>query len=434
MKPYFKIILIVVIGISYNSMNGKNHDEILIDSLKSSHQISFFGEGDVPDKDSVRALVDMFYLDQFRHFQDPRAPYFLFMSKDSKFAMGIGGVVRMRGWYDWGGVIEENGFIPYSIAIPRNEINRQKIASTPAGSALFFKVIGRNHRLGDYQIYIEANFNGYQARDFHLKKAYATINDWTIGYAMSSFSDPVTNPPTLDAQGPSARVQTTAVLVRWMHNFNKNWTGAASLEMPNSQIDGNNTTTMACDDRLPNLAVFGQYSWNKSDHVRLSGILRNMTYRNLLIQQNKNELGWGLQLSSIWHPTKQLVLYATVNGGQGYGSFTGDLIMGNFDLINNPNRPGEMYTPSSIAWFGAAQYYIKNNLFVSMTLGQERFLPQHHVSPTTYKYGLYSAYNVFWDITPRVQVAAELNLGKRMNFDGHHNYARRFCLMAQFSF
>jgi hypothetical protein len=42
--------------------------------------------------------------------------------------------------------------------------------------------------------------------------------------------------------------------------------------------------------------------------------------------------------------------------------------------------------------------------------------------------------NVFWDITPRVQVAAEVNLGKRQNFNGEHNYARRACLMTQFSF
>ena len=46
--------------------------------------------------DSIRSMIDLFYVDQFRHFQDPRAPYFLFMSKDANLAMGIGGVVRIR--------------------------------------------------------------------------------------------------------------------------------------------------------------------------------------------------------------------------------------------------------------------------------------------------------------------------------------------------
>ena len=34
-------------------------------------------------RDSIQRIVDMFYYDQFRHFQDPAAPYFLFMSKDA---------------------------------------------------------------------------------------------------------------------------------------------------------------------------------------------------------------------------------------------------------------------------------------------------------------------------------------------------------------
>ena len=57
-------------------------------------------------KDSVEKMLNMFYVNQFRHFQDPRAPYFMFMSKSNNLAMGIGGVVRIRGYYDWNGSIQ----------------------------------------------------------------------------------------------------------------------------------------------------------------------------------------------------------------------------------------------------------------------------------------------------------------------------------------
>ena len=77
--------------------------EQYIDSLKSTHRIEYLGEGDKPSPTDERALLDIFYYDQFRNAQDPRAPYFLFMSRDANFAMGLGGVVRMRGWYDWAG-------------------------------------------------------------------------------------------------------------------------------------------------------------------------------------------------------------------------------------------------------------------------------------------------------------------------------------------
>ena len=82
--------------------------------------------------------------------------------------------------------------------------------------------------------------------------------------------------------------------------------------------------------------------------------------------------------------------------------------MGNYDLINNPNVAGEMYAPRSFAWYGAVQYNFRPNIYATATFGQERFLPKHTISGDTYKYGLYSAFNLFWDITPRLEVAAEI--------------------------
>ena len=432
MKTYYlTATLLLVAGIV---ANGQHQTDIQIDSLKREHRIVFMGDGDNPHEDSVKAMLDKFYIDQFRHLQDPRAPYFMFMSKDSKFAMGIGGVVRMRGWYDWGGVIPYNGFIPEAISVPRNDIARKKITTTPAGTALYFRVIGNNHRLGDYQLYIETNFDGYNQVGMKLKKAYATVNDWTIGYANSTFGDPAAFPMLIDAQGPQAEVQTTAVLLRWMHSFDKNWTIAASVETPQSQVGYDNVKTSKVDDWAPNVATFGQYSWGKNQHLRLSGIMRMLPYHDMMNGSNEHEIGWGVQLSSIIRPSKSLTLYATGNIGRGYGSLTGDLIMDNYDLLNTPDSPGEMYAPESFAWYGAIQYNFLPNLYSTATFGQERLLPKYKVNGDTYKYGLYSALNIFWDITPRFEVAAEVNLGKRANFDGQSNWARRACLMAQFSF
>lgn len=425
------IICIFIFGIS---TNAQHLSDIQNNLQKNDHIITYIGEGDNPHQDSVKAIIDKFYIDQFRHFQDPRAPYFLFMSKDSKFAMGIGGVVRMRGWYDWAGVIPYNGFIPQAISVPKNDIARKKISTTPAGTALYFRVIGNNHKLGDYQLYIETNFDGYNQVGMKLKKAYATVNDWTIGYANSTFGDPAAFPPLIDAQGPQAEIQTTAVLLRWMHSINKQWTIAASLETPQSQIDYDNISTSKVDDWAPNIASFGQFKWGDNQHIRLSGIMRVLPYHDLINGSNEHKIGWGLQLSSVSRPSNKTTFYATANIGQGYGSLTGDLIMGNYDLLNNPNNPGEMYAPKSFAWYGALQYHFRPNIYTTATVGQERLLPQYHVPGDTYKYGLYSALNVFWDITPHFEVAAEINLGKRANFDGESNWARRACIMAQFSF
>lgn len=414
--------------------NKTSPEEAYTDSLKAGHQISYFGDGEQPDSLSERKLIDRFYYDQFRHFNDPRAPYFLFMSRDARLAMGIGGVVRMRGWQDWNGVIPASGFIPYLISVPSDPVHRRKTGSTPSGTTLYFKVLGRNRAVGDYQLYIEANFNGYQSRDFSLKKAYAIINDCTVGYTNSTFSDPLASPPLVDGQGPNAEIRTTAVLLRWMHNFHNHWEVAASVEMPQSQIGANDSTTLALDDGVPNLAAFIQYGWGYNEHIRLSGILRTLSYRDQVVGRNRNLTGWGVQLSSMFRPACPLTVYTTINAGQGYSSQTNDLLMDRLDLVDSPDRLGQMYAPWAFGWFSAIQYYLHPDVFISGTIGQMRYLPKGPVEGHTYKYGLYGAVNIFWNMTPRIQVAGEFNWGRRKNFNGEQNDARRISLVAQFAF
>ncbi|MDE6342694.1 MAG: hypothetical protein K2K93_10270, partial [Muribaculaceae bacterium] len=185
-------------------------------------------------QDSIRGVVESFFYDQFQSFSDPSAPYFLFMSRDADLAMGLGGCVRIRGWYDIDNAIPSNAFMPYLIPMVPDPANGSKLGATPAGSTLFFRVIGKNKTLGNYQLYIEANFNGYGGTDFHLKKAYAQLNNVTLGYASSTFSDPAALPPTVDANGPANKISPTSVLVRWMNTYRKRWTVAGSLEIPKS--------------------------------------------------------------------------------------------------------------------------------------------------------------------------------------------------------
>lgn len=410
-----------------------------IDSLVSSHKLVYV-DGRPADSsvqtyvDSIRERISAFYYDQFRHFSDPAAPYFLFMSKDAQLAMGIGGCVRMRAYYDWGGAIPASGFAPYLIPMHPSPADMRHLGTTPAGTALFFRVLGRNKALGDYQLYIECNFNGYQSRDFHLKKAYAIINDFTIGYANSTFSDPAALPPTVDAQGPNNKISPTAVLVRYMPVIRDRWTLAVSVEAPDNSLAVDNQSTQKVSVWMPDFAAFGQYQWAPGQHVRLAGIVRTLSYRDLLASKNHNTVGWGLQLSSVSHPMRQLTTYATVCYGHGYQSLCGDLLIGSYDLVGSPDRPGRLYAPASFGWCAGVQYNFRPNLFVSASASQTRYLPAHRVSPDEYRYGLFACVNLFWNLTPRMQVGAEYDWGQRKNFDGSHRHAQRFGAMAQFSF
>lgn len=439
MKQFVTLLFFAIISAS-SILNARTHNDIFIDSVAKSNRLVFIdgkpadGEELREYTDSVRRRIAAFYYDQFHHFMDPGAPYFLFLSKDSKLAMGIGGAVRMRAYYDWGGAIPAPGFAPALIPMPADPADMRHFGSTPAGTCLFFRVLGQNKTLGEYQLYIEADFTGYQSRDLRLKKAYAIINRLTIGYASSTFSDPAAIPPTVDAQGPTNKITPTAVLVRYMPVIKDRWYFAVSAETPDKNIGADGTNTKSVSNWLPDFAAFVQYQWEPGQHVRLAGIVRTLSYRNLISATNHNKTGRALQLSATGSPLPMLTLYAIANYGHGYASLGGDLMMGANDLIPDPSQPGVLYAPASYGLCLGVKYNFTPSLFASVSASQTRFLPANQVSPDLYKYGIASAVNIFWNMTPRMQIGMEYDFGYRRNFSREHRCAQRVGAMCMFSF
>lgn len=409
-------------------------DEIKTERLKQSHKIIYVGDGEKAPDDSVARTVALFYVDQYRHFQDPLAPYFLFMSKDAKLAMGIGGCIRMRAWGDFDGSVPVNGFIPYMIPVPRDPDRMKRIGGTPAGTALFFKVIGRSATLGDIIGYIQCDFSGPDNVIFKLKKAYVTIADWTIGYAATTFSDPAAQAPTIDGGGQNGKTSHTDLLVRWQHEFNRNWEMAASLEIPESRVDADGVLTKKLDDYLPDLAVFGQYNWGHGEHARLSGIMRSIPYRNLVTGERKTVVGWGIQASTVFYPFNRLALYGMVSTGKGYESYMADMSIGAYDLVTDSTTPGRLYAPLALGLNFGLKYNFTPSVYACAALGRVGYYPDYKVEGSDYRYGLYGAFNIFWDMSPRLQVGAEYLIGSRHNFNGEHNHANRVDFLFQFSF
>lgn len=422
----------------FPDIRAKSLVDAQTDSLLKSHKMVYI-DGRPSDSstkayiDSIRQRISVFYYDQFRHFSDPAAPYFLFLSKDAKLAMGVGGAVRMRAYYDWDAVIPAAGFAPYLIPSTPDPTQKRHFATTPSGTCLFFRVLGRIKTLGEYQLYIEADFTGYQSRDFKLKKAYAIINNFTVGYAPSTFSDPSALPPMIDAQGPANKITPTSVLVRYMPVIRDKWVLAVSAETPDPSIGADGTATKKVSNWLPDFAAFAQYQWDRGQHVRLSGIVRALSYRDVAAATNHNCIGWGLMLSSVAHPADRLTTYAIGTYGRGYASLGGDLL-GNYDLVADPARPGYLYAPASVSYCLGLQYNFRPYLFSTVSMSQMRYLPGHQTSPDEYKYGWVACANLFWNMTPRIQVGAEYNIGRRGNFDRTHRYAQRAELMCMFSF
>lgn len=416
---------------SLDTMTG---DEIHRMEMMQSHKLLFSAGEDEAYDDSIARTIELFYLDQFRSFSDPELPYFLFMSKDTKLAMGIGGSVRMRGWADFDGAVPTNGFIPYMIPTPNDPDQSRAIGGTPGGTALFFKIVGRDVLKGNFMAYIQADFSGANNVGFKLKKAYVIWNDWTIGYAASTFSDPAAEAPTIDGAGQNGTTSHTTMLVRWMHTMKKHWQIAASVELPSSQIDADGVNTKALKDYIPDVSAFAQYQWGHGEHVRLAGIVRTLPYENLITRDRRSLVGWGIQTSALVYPVTRLGLFAEINYGKGYSAYMGDLSVGSYDLVPDGSTPGKMYAPESFAANIGLRYNFSTKFYSCLALGQVRYYPSYRPDPTDYKYGQYLAVNLFYQPTPRLLAGIEYLRGARHDFSGTTGTANRIDVLFQFAF
>ena len=407
--------------------------DVRISAMKDNTNVISSGEKD--NTDSLKSLLNIFYYDQFRHFQDPRAPYFMFLSKKGDLALGVGGQVKVRGYFDWHGSIPNDGFVPYDIPIPKNPASMNALSASASGTGLFFTLLGNNKLMGNFMAYFQADFSGYNHRGFRIKKAYISIKDWTAGYTVTTFEDTKAEPSTVDGSGPNGINSRKNVLVRYMRSFKKRWDIAASVEFPSQSISADGTYTTTCTPYIPDLAAFVQYQWDEgASHLRLSGLLRTLTYRDLVIGRNHNITGWGLQLSTVINPHPNLNLFGIISTGQGHASYTTDLGNGDFDLIPVEGELGKLYAPWAAGIVLGTQYYFNQKVFMNVAFSEQTYYPKNHPDDSQYKYGLYAVGNVFWDITPRFELGFEYLHGKRKNFNGESGSANRIMAMLLVSF
>lgn len=401
--------------------------------MRNNHVIG--GDNLSSPQDSIEKMISKFYFDQFRHFQDPRAPYFMFLSKTGKLALGIGGQIKIRGYFDWNGSIPSTGFSPYEIEIPKNPLEQRNLSASGSGSGFFVTLLGNNSIFGDFMAYIQADFSGYNNRGFRLKKAYFSFRDWTLGYTTTTFEDTKAEPATVDGAGPNGINSRKNVLMRYMKTIKKNWVVAGSVEFPSQSITTDGVNTKECNTYLPDLAAFIQYQWNSNaSHVRLSGLLRTLTYRDMLLMRNFNITGWGVQASSVINILPQLNFFGIASVGRGHASYTTDLGNGAFDLIPDLDNPGKLYAPMATGYVAGFQYFFTKNIFSNLVFSEQRYYPKTNPKDDQYKYGLYSAVNIFWDITPRVEIGVEYLYGKRKNFNRMSASADRILAMLEVSF
>lgn len=366
------------------------------------------------------------------HFQDPSQPRFLFIDTKGKIALGIGGYVEGIAQYDFNGSIDDNGFVTYEIPVPRDPAKLNRFGADATHSTIFLRLL-TNTKLGVLQAYIQSNFSGNNGNyGFVVKQAYLRLGGITAGLTNSTFSDPGAGVPTIDYQGPSGSYGIKNLIFQYKHNFNSHWSAAVSLE-GNKATYTNSSQNEEISQRCPDIPAYVQYSWGHGkDHIRVSGIYRNLSYRNLVAEKNKTVNGYGVMLSGVVSPIPLLTFYYQAGYGRGIGRYVNDISGNGFDLISTEN--GEMKAPEDLGIVGGIQFNLTDNLFISGSYSLNRVYSDEFLGTAGYRRADYYVANAFYSFLDGFQAGIEYLHGNRYNISGENNSANRVEVMLKYSF
>ncbi len=381
-----------------------------------------------------RDNIAVLYSREGLSFDEPGAPRFLFLDRQGKVALGIGGYVKGVGMYDVDGAIDATGFETFDIPTPFNPAQRQRFGANASQSTIFLKLVTRNSKLGLITVYIQTGFNsaakGYTLK---LKQAYVNINNLTAGLARSSFADGESQAPTIDSQGPSGQIDAKNMLFQYKLKTSCGLSAALSIENPSADYTTVTDASEEIAQRFPDIPLYLQYAWNSSSHIRMAAIYRRLSYRDLLTAKNQSATGWGVHLSSVGDIVGGLGYFGHVAYGKGIARYVNDLSGNGYDLVPDETE-GKLHAPGTLAWTAGLSYNFTKKFFMTANFSMARVYDCATLGGDSYRYGRYATINGFYNLTGDFRLGAECVIGRRTDYNGTPGHANRIEAMMQYSF
>lgn len=269
------------------------------------------------------------------YFNAPDMPRFAIIGKERKFYLGIGGYAKASISYDFANPIN-NPLCFVSSSIPMEEIpgNGSLLQMNAGASNLFFNFIALPHTKNQIGAYINFDFSGNNANyGFSLKSAYLSYKGFTLGFKPSLFTDGAASAPTVDQQGPNSMTFVFNTVLNYQYAFNDHWKVGVGLEMPAVDATYNNYSYQV-NQRVPDIPFYGQFSYKEGKAwIRLSGLIRNMYYRNVSEGSTEDVFGYGVKLSGTTLLGRKVKLFYQTVYGKGLGSYIQDLQGLGLDMV-----------------------------------------------------------------------------------------------------
>lgn len=401
--------------------------------------------------------------DRSKNINEIPVPHFAIHTQNNKFVMTIGAQINPIIGVDLGNNLYKQAdaginFVPSQIPVPAAYGRKSDFYINALNASIDLQVVGFGGTRDQITGYIKIEAGGND-KAITLSKAYLTWRGLTAGLKHSLFQDEEVVPPTIDPQGPNGLVGATVNEIGYVSPSFKGFRFGIGLDMPtfyssrgtywgqdyklwrHVPIEGE----QVCDPdyysmTVPDVPMFVEFSNNPNYRVKLAGIVRTMMYRDLLAEKRRASVGWGLSLSGTLKPIDPLTFYLQATYGEGIGAYIQDIAGTPVSFVPKNDKPGYMTPTPMMGWLAGITYDINPKWQINAMASQARVwnvadYAEHEVEEceiNNYKYGIYSAVNVFYNISSYFQVGLEYLYGYRKSWNSGSGHDNRLQMQVMF--
>lgn len=374
-------------------------------------------------------------------------PKFVVKTSDNKFMMTIGGQINPILGFDIGNnLYNQDGagpsFVTSQIPVPATPGKKGDFYINPLNGSVDLQVVGLGGTKNEITGYVKIGTNGISP-SIVLQRAYVTYRNFTAGMKLTLFQDDYgCQPPTIDPEGPSGEVSAVAYEISYKSPSYNGFRYAIGLDMPTyyssngvyrgndfPKFDGQQVTNYAdAENLIPDIPAWVEYSFSPWNRIRVSGILRNFAYRDVLAGKTRHSVGWGAMLSGNLSPNQKWIFYYQFAYGKGIGNYIQDIAGHPVSFVPDDANPGKMKASPMLGANVGVTFNATSKLQFNAMFSEARIFdvePYSNVLPESqnYKYALYAAANCFYNINDWFQWGIEYLWGHRQtwNIGGAHD-------------
>ena len=361
-------------------------------------------------------------------------PRFAIVGKDHMFYLGIGAQFLGEAAFDFGDDMSSPILFTPSAITPASPGNRSSLGFGWQTSSIYMNIVampGTDNQVG---LFFKGHFMG-DGNAFSCAHFYAKYRGLTVGHTHSPFTDGAAEPMTIDFEGPNGYPFLTLFTAYWTQKFTKSFSGTIGIDAPSVSItDGNSSAEVK--QRIPAIPFFLQYAWDDgASHLRLSGLVRPLQYRNLVSDANKVLTGLGVQLSGMAHLFGPLSVNYNAAYGSGISNYLQDDNGLGLDAVSTTND-GKMKLVKSMGVTGGLSCALSPKLSCNLVYSHlTNWLPDNaDIDRSKYRYGDYVAANLIYNVNKFVAAGLEYDYGHRKSFDGASLHTNRLQMQLSVTF